>query len=137
MSKEQSSKDQPPRLTDAEWKVMREVWRLGDATTRDVHQAVEAETGWAYTTVKTLLTRMTAKGAVVERRIGSQAQSSYAPGLTVEEAQRDAFRGFIDRVFAGSTAPLLRFLAEDARFSAKDRARLQEMLTERERRRRT
>ena len=50
------------QLSDAEWKVMHAVWALrGAVTVRQVHEHLDAETGWAYSTVKTLMERLVEK----------------------------------------------------------------------------
>ena len=68
------------RLSDAEWTVMRAVWSRAPASARDVLDEVGEETGWAYTTVKTLLARLVDKGALSEDR---QANVNiYAPRIT-------------------------------------------------------
>lgn len=122
------------RLSDSEWKVMQVVWRRPPVTARDVADALAGETGWAYTTVKTLLTRLAAKGAVTERMSGNAAL--YEPAYAEEDAKRGALRGLVDRAFGGDLVPMVRFLLEDGKLSARERARLREMLAAREKGRR-
>ena len=112
----------PPRLSDAEWKVMHALWRRHPASARDVLDEVGRETGWAYTTVKTLLARMVAKGAVRASRRGNA--SRYEPAVSPAAARRSAVRALIDRAFQGAVAPLLHHLVEEERLSAADRAEL-------------
>lgn len=116
------------RLSDAEWKIMRAVWDREPATARTVLDAVEPETAWAYTTVKTMLDRLVAKGAVsLDRRNNTGV---YASLVTREEARRDAVSGLLDRAFDGALAPLLRFAAEGRSLSEEDRAALRRLLDE-------
>lgn len=49
-------------LGPLEQDVMDVVWRLGDATVRDVHGHLAAERSIAYTTVMTTMTRLATKG---------------------------------------------------------------------------
>mgnify|MGYP002390148889 CR=1 FL=1 len=60
--------DTPPALSDAEWKVMRALWARHPATARELLDALAADTGWAYTTLRTLLARLVEKGAVSESK---------------------------------------------------------------------
>ena len=60
------------------------------------------------------------------RRVGNVWE--YAPGLPREEALRGAWRGFVDTVFRGSMAPALRFLAQDAKLTRKQREKLAQLL---------
>lgn len=115
-----------PELSDAEWKVIRALWTRHPASARDVLEALHGETGWAYTTVKTLLARLVAKGAATVRLRANT--SLYEPLITEAEARRTEVRLLIDRAFGGASVPLLRFVLTEEKLSAKDRAELREML---------
>jgi len=115
-----------PELTDAEWKVIRALWKRQPASARDVLEALHAETGWAYTTVKTLLSRLVAKGAASVRLRANT--SLYEPLITEAEARRTEVKLLIDRAFGGASIPLLRFVLSEEKLSAKDRAELREIL---------
>lgn len=115
-----------PELSDAEWKVIRALWRRHPASARDVLEALHDETGWAYTTVKTLLARLVVKGAAAVRLRANT--SLYEPLMTESEARRTEVRLLVDRAFGGASVPLLRFVLAEEKLSAKDRAELREML---------
>jgi predicted transcriptional regulator len=76
----------PPPLHELESEVMEEVWARGEATVRDVQEALNArnEKARAYTTLLTVMTRLDGKGLLVRRRSGRL--DVYAPALT-----RDAY----------------------------------------------
>lgn len=64
-----------PRLGDLERAVMEHLWsRLeaggGPVTVREVHESFGASRGLAYTTVMTVLDRLSKKGLVVQERTG-------------------------------------------------------------------
>lgn len=110
------------RLSDAEWRVMGALWDApGDegATARDIVEAVEAETDWAYTTVKTMLSRLAEKGAVGASRVGNT--DHYRPLISRAEARRSALRSLMDRAFDGAIGPLVQCLVEEERLSEADR----------------
>ena len=115
-----------PELSDAEWKVIRALWKRHPASARDVLEALHGETGWAYTTVKTLLARLVAKGAADVRLRANT--SLYEPLITEAEARRTEVKLLIDRAFGGASVPLLRFVLAEEKLSAKDRAELRAML---------
>ena len=121
-----SKKPARTHLSDAEWKVMQVVWRRAPVTARDVREALLAETGWAHTTVKTLLTRLCAKGALGETRVGNA--SSYTPAVAEDAARRSALRAFAERAFGGDLVPMVRFMIEERELSPRDRARLRRAL---------
>lgn len=115
-------------LSDAEWKVMEALWERSPATVREVMDRVGRETGWAYTTVKTMLERMVDKGAI-RRRVRDRV-GWFEPVLSQRSARRSAVRSLLDRAFDGAFGSLLHHLASEERLSEADRKRLREMLEE-------
>lgn len=113
-------------LSDAEWTVMNVVWDLGPVTARQVLHEIEGETGWAYSTVKTILERLAEKGVVEVERQGNAGVFSAA--LPRETAQQSALRSLLDRAFDGTFGALLQHLVSRERLSRKDREQLAAML---------
>ena len=122
------------KLSDAEWTVMNAVWESSPATARDVLEHCEAETSWAYTTVKTLLARLVDKGALAERKRANT--SMYEPRVTRTAARRSALRSLLDKAFDGAFGPLLQHMVSDEKLSKRDRTELTTMLGELEEERR-
>jgi BlaI family penicillinase repressor len=114
------------RLSDAEWTVMRAVWERPPASARDVLDRAGSETGWAYTTVKTLLARLVEKGALRMTMRGNV--SLYEPRVTMRQARIAAVRALIDRAFDGTFGSLLQHLIAEEKLSAKDRAALARLI---------
>lgn len=116
------------KLSDAEWTVMNEVWRQSPVKTRDVLEAVEGETGWAYTTVKTILTRLVDKGALHMRMRANT--SLFEPRISREKARRSAVKSLLERAFDGTFGSLVQHMMTEERLSAGDRKKLSTMLAE-------
>jgi predicted transcriptional regulator len=78
----------PPALHALEHEVMEEIWGRGEATVRDVQEALNArgDKTRAYTTVLTVMTRLDGKGLLVRRRAGRL--DVYAPALGRDEYLR-------------------------------------------------
>jgi predicted transcriptional regulator len=78
----------PPALHELEHEVMEEIWGRGEATVRDVQEALNAraEKTRAYTTLLTVMTRLDAKGMLVRRREGRL--DVYAPAIAREDYLR-------------------------------------------------
>ena len=117
-------------LTDAEWRVMEPLWRENPRTVRAVAEELSSDTGWAYSTVKTLLARLAEKGAVTFEVEGNARL--YSPALTRRDARRAAVRALVRRAFGGATGGLVHHLVGDERLSARDRRELERMLREEE-----
>ncbi|MFT4515113.1 MAG: BlaI family penicillinase repressor [Planctomycetota bacterium] len=114
------------KLSDSEWIVMRALWAQAPATARDVLDRVADEADWAYTTVKTLLTRLQGKEAVASERRGKT--DWFRPLVSKESATRTAFRGLLDRAFEGTIGGLLHHLAKDEKLNKRDREELRRTL---------
>ena len=113
-------------LNDSEWKVMDRVWKRHPASARDVLESLEADTGWAYTTVKTVLDRLVKKGAL---RVRKRANTSlYDPILTRGEARHSALSALVDRAFGGTLGSLVHCLVDDDRLTDAERRELKRLL---------
>jgi BlaI family penicillinase repressor len=116
------------KLTEPEWQLMNALWKHHPATTREIIEQIPGSVKWAYTTVKTMLTRLEAKKAVTERKRGNT--SVYEPLITQENAQRSAMTNLLNKVLGGAVAPLLHFLVDSGKISSKERQELIRMLQE-------
>lgn len=78
-------------LSRSELGILKLFWRSGQLSAREAHDAVEGETGWAYTTTRTMLDRMVKKGLL----------------------KRDAFhRLYLYRAAVGKVATMARLVKE-------------------------
>ncbi len=114
------------KLSNTEWQVMNALWQRYPATAREVAERLEPDVNWAYTTIKTILTRLLAKGAVSERKRANT--SVYEPLVSRKQARRSALRALADQAFNGAFGPLMHFLVEDRDLSAEQRNELIEAL---------
>lgn len=114
------------RLSDAEWRVMNEVWSRSPASARDVLEGVAEETGWAYSTVKTVLARLVEKGALSSRLRANT--TLYEPVVTREQARRSALSSLLESAFGGRASSLVQHLLDEERLSGRDRSELTQLL---------
>ncbi len=120
------------QLTDAEWRIMTCLWSAAPASAREVIDRLGDEAEWAYSTVKTMLTRLAEKGAVKESSLDGAAV--YEPQVTQRDARRHAVRVLIERAFGGTYGAFVHHLVADEKLPARDRTRLKELLAEHDRR---
>ena len=107
------------KLSEAEWKIMNAVWERHPASARDVMERLEGQSSWAYTTIKTMLTRLADKGALTSRL---RAKTTlYDPILTRENARRSALRSVLDNAFSGAFGPMLHFLVSQEKLTKAQR----------------
>ena len=114
------------KLTEAEWLIMNALWDEHPATARGIAARLPAEVNWAYTTIKTMLTRLVEKKVVTERKRGNT--SVYEPILSRQRAQRSALRSLADVAFDGAFGPLMHFLLEEEKLTSKQRRELSKIL---------
>ena len=87
-----------------------------------VLERLEGQADWAYTTVKTMLTRLEEKGAISSYMKRNTAM--YEPILTRRKARSFALQDLMDRAFDGAFGQMLHFLVSDEELSAKEREEL-------------
>ena len=120
------------KLTKAEWQIMNALWSQHPATAREVMERLPAGIHWAYTTIKTMLTRLVEKQAVSESKQGNA--SVYDPLISQRKAQLSAFRSLVDQAFDGAMGPLVHFLVEEKQLTTKERKELAGLLDDESRR---
>ncbi|MEM6571214.1 MAG: BlaI/MecI/CopY family transcriptional regulator [Planctomycetota bacterium] len=113
--------------TAAEWKVLAAVRAGGPMATRDVIEALAAEE-WSDSTVKTLLRRLTEKGALKAKRIGNSFL--YSATRAHWTALRRAGDTLLERAGDAATGPLLAHLVKQSRLSADELDELRALIDE-------
>jgi BlaI family penicillinase repressor len=113
-------------LTSQELEIMKIVWPLGRATVREVYEALREQRTIAYTTVQTMMNILEAKGHL-KKEPGDKAQQ-YVPVRPQQAVVKSMVREFVDRVFDGSTRPLLVHLLKDKGLNERERRALKRLL---------
>ena len=115
-------------LTDAEWSVIKVVWRRRRCTAGDVQADLADERGWAYSTVKTTMDRMVAKGILTLERAGNVQW--FLARLTQGQVARSEVRRLLERAFDGAVAPMVNHLVTHEKLSGDDLAALRRLIDE-------
>src|SRR5260221_7278144 len=115
-----------PTLTDAELEIMHIVWKLGQATVRDVYEELLRRRKVAYTSVMTMMKILEQKGRLTNDR--AERAHVYRPSEPRGKVLGGMVKEFVDRVFHGSTKPLLLHLVEDKRLSHADLEEIRRLL---------
>lgn len=95
-------------LGPLEAEVMRLVWERGEVQVEDVHQALLRSREIAYTTVMTVMTRLTRKGLLTRERRGRAYL--YRPARRREEMAKSTLQEWSQRFFGGRVMPAISFL---------------------------
>ena len=116
------------RISEAEHAVMEALWDQSPLAAADVCERVCADNDWSIPTVKTLLSRLVAKGAV-----GTQPEGRkflYHPLIERSDYVGGESRRFVDRLFGGRAAPLFAHLAENEALTDADLEEIEALLRE-------
>jgi BlaI family transcriptional regulator, penicillinase repressor len=116
----------PSELSTAEWAVMKVVWDAGAAALGDIHERVAGERQWAYSTVKTLVRRLVAKGWLEYQEVGNSFL--YRPAVSRGDAVRAAIGEFSNRVLDGLLSPFVAYYAEQNRLKPDDLTELERIV---------
>ena len=114
------------RISDAEHAVMEVLWEEAPLAAADVVERVDPERGWSVRTVKTLLSRLLAKGALVHEEEGRRYL--YRPTISRDEFVARESTKLLNRMFGGRVTPLVAHLAERDRLSPKDIEEIEALL---------
>jgi len=116
-------------ITGAELRVLEELWQRGEATIRDLRDALYPQGGSSkFATVQKLLARLTAKDLV--RRRKDEANWVFQAMIARDDLIGDELRRVADRLSGNSMTPLLTCLVETGELTAKERAHLRKLLDE-------
>ena len=119
-----------PKISDAEWTVMKIFWERGSSTVAEVVRELEGRLHWKPRTVQTLVRRLAEKGAL---SIGTEGREfRYAPAIAQNQCQHEESRSFLRRVFDGRLTPFVAGLMEREEVSQDELTALRRMLDEAE-----
>ncbi len=115
-------------ISDAEWRVMHEVWLDEPSTSGELVERLTASTFWTPTTIKTLLHRLVKKGALAYYRKGKRYY--YRSIESRSECMKSASDSFLDTVFDGRRVHMLSYLVQTAKLSSSELDYLKKMIRE-------
>jgi BlaI family penicillinase repressor len=118
-----------PRISDAELEVMEALWSSAHSlTATEVAERIPLERGWSLATVKTMLSRLSAKGAISFTEEGRRYL--YAAVIGRDSYVGRESRRFVDQLFGGRLSPLVARLAEEQALDEDDIAAIEKILRE-------
>ena len=117
-----------PFLAKSELEIARIVWQLGDATVRQVHEALPRGRKLDFWTVQTYLRRLKQKGYLKTQRVGQG--NVYSQAVQPERVIRELTDDFLNRLFDGEVLPMFQHLVESRSLTDEEIDELQERLNE-------
>lgn len=113
-----------PNLTKFELEIMDILWRLGEASVREVQEEISERKRPAYTTVQTIFARLEEKKAVRRtRKIGNAFM--FEPLISRKSAYRTLIDDFL-KLFGGSAHPVVAHMLESGKLTLEDLKAIEE-----------
>lgn len=114
------------RISEAEHAVMEVLWDEAPLTASEVHERIDPARRWSDRTVKTMLSRLLAKGVLAHEEDGRRYL--YRPTVEREDYVAVESRRLVDRLFGGRVSPLVAHLADRDELSEEDIAEIEALL---------
>jgi BlaI family penicillinase repressor len=113
-------------LTEAEWTIIKSVWEHEPATAPTIQEKLHKQTGWTYSTVRTLMDRMVTKGLLAAEKLRNL--TLYRSVITRTQAQQSELLYALKHAFNGALTPMVQCLLEAGELSVEELAELEELI---------
>jgi BlaI family transcriptional regulator, penicillinase repressor len=113
-------------LTEAEWAVIKAVWDHEPCTAPAIQQELFKRTRWTYSTVRTTMDRMAAKGLLTAAKAGKL--TVYRSAVTRPAAQRGELLYALRHAFNGALTPMVQCLLEANKLTGDDLAEMEALI---------
>ncbi len=108
-------------ISESEWKVLEVLWDRPGSLIGEIRSAL-SDSGWSYSTIKTLVSRLVGKGALEAK--DSPQGKRYYPAVDEDKSRRNETRHFLDRIYNGSVRMLFSNLVRDSKLSDEEAEKL-------------
>src|SRR5437773_9633984 len=113
-------------LTEAEWTIIKAVWEEEPCAAPAIQEKLHKQTAWTYSTVRTLMDRMVAKGLLSAEKVRNL--TLFRSAVTRQQAQRGELLYALKNAFNGALTPMVQFLLETGDLSAGELAELEALI---------
>ncbi len=117
-----------PKISEAEWEVMKVLWKTSPMTANDIVQKLTGKTTWKRETIRTLINRLVGKKVLDFEK--KSRQYHYFPLVTEAQCISAETESFVRRFGGGPLEPMLAAFIEEEQLSAEKIARLRQLLDE-------
>src|SRR5664279_2714319 len=113
-------------LTEGEWAIMRAVWKNEPCAAPTVQEALQQTRNWSYSTVRTIMDRMVAKGLLRGEKV--RHLTLYRAAVTSAQAQQGEVLYALKNAFNGALNPMVECLLDAKGVSAAGLDELEELI---------
>lgn len=116
-----------PQISEAEFEVMKIVWKDAPISTNEVTAQLSQTTNWRPKTIQTLLKRLVNKGAISYEKQGRVFV--YSPVVMEEEYVSQKSSSFLNRYYGGNITALVSSYLENDKLTDTDINTLRSLLS--------
>lgn len=114
-----------PRISDAEWQVMKILWKKSPLTAAEIIEKIIPETKWSRKTVHTLIRRLVQKKVLGVKKYNPYM---YFPLLEEKLCMKEETKTFLEKVYNGSLQLLMANFLKNEKLSKQEINELKELL---------
>jgi len=119
-------KKKTPNITEAEWEVMKILWKSAPLTANAIVKELTGKTHWKRETIRTLINRLVQKKALGFKKKGRHYD--YFPLVSEADCVKAETKSFLSRFGSSSIEPMLAAFVEEKKMSPEKIARLKRIL---------
>ena len=117
-----------PQISEAEFEVMKIVWKYAPINTNEITERLLKTTAWSPKTIQTLIKRLVTKGALTYEKQGRGFV--YNPLVGRNEYVNQESSAFLKRFYNGNISTMLSSYLENHHLSEEEIAGLRAMLSD-------
>lgn len=119
-----------PQISEAEYEVMKVIWKHAPISTNEIMEQLLKTTGWSPKTIQTLIKRLVNKGVLSYEK--QSRMFVYPPLIEENEYLRQESNSFLKRFYEGNIAAMLSAYIENDRLSKAEIDTLRSLLSEKD-----
>lgn len=117
-----------PQISEAEFEVMKIVWKYAPISTRDITEKLLQTTNWSPKTIQTLIKRLVIKGALTYEK--QSRMFIYTPAVKENEYIGQESNSFLKRYYNGDITAMVSAYIENDRLSESELDTLRSLLSQ-------
>lgn len=117
-----------PQISEAEFEVMKVIWKYAPISTNEVTEKLTQTTDWSPKTIQTMLKRLVTKKALTYEK--QSRVFVYTPLVPETEYIRQESNSFLNKYYNGSIVSMLTSYLEDDKLSKTELDTLRHLLSD-------
>jgi len=117
-----------PQISEAEFEVMKVIWKYAPISTNEVTEKLTQTTNWSPKTIQTMLKRLVNKKALTYEK--QSRVFVYTPLIQQDEYIRQKSNSFLDRFYDGNIVSMLSSYLKDEKLSDSEIDSLRSLLSD-------